>query len=95
MQDQQLYDHLVKAEVASYLLPVKTLLLFIGTVLRSRIIQRKGLEAIPAIYKLIRYWWAWTPSLPDPMSKASLRLDAKSVHYASLPVERRSPVAQS
>lgn len=44
---------------------MKTLLLFIGTVLRSRIIQRRGLEAIPAIYKLILYWWAWTPPQSD------------------------------
>jgi len=40
---------------------MKTLLLFIGTVLRSRIIQRKKLGSIPAIYKLIRYWWSWRP----------------------------------
>jgi hypothetical protein len=49
------------AEIASYISFMKTLLLFIGTVLRSRIIQRKKLGAIPAICKLIRYWWNWTP----------------------------------
>lgn len=42
---------------------MKTLLLLIGTVLRSCIIQRKGLGAIPAIYKLVRYWWTWTPPM--------------------------------
>jgi len=52
------------AEIASYISVMKTLLLFIGTVLRSRIIQRKKLGAIPAIYQLIRYWWSWTP--PEP-----------------------------
>jgi hypothetical protein len=56
---------LVIAEFASYLLAMKTLLLFTGTVLRSRIIQRKRLEAIPAIYKLVRHWWAWTPPQSD------------------------------
>jgi hypothetical protein len=55
------------AEFASYLSAMKTLLLFIGTVLRSRIIQRKGLRALPAIYKLIRYWWSWTPLSVDSM----------------------------
>jgi len=49
---------------------MKTLLLFIGTVLRSRIIQRKGLEALPAIYKLILYWWSWTPPLPKSQVSA-------------------------
>jgi hypothetical protein len=53
--------HRVMAEVASYLLAMETLLLLIGTVLRSRIIQRKGLEGTPAIYKLVGYWWAWIP----------------------------------
>jgi hypothetical protein len=52
------------AEIASYIPFMKTLLLFIGTVLRSRIIQRKKLGALPAIYKLIRYWWSWTPPQP-------------------------------
>jgi hypothetical protein len=47
-------DHLVMAEVASYLLALKTLLLFIGMVVHSRITQRKGLEAIQGIYKLVR-----------------------------------------
>jgi hypothetical protein len=42
------------AEVASYLLAMKTLLLFIGMVVHSRITQRKGLEAIQGIYKLVR-----------------------------------------
>jgi hypothetical protein len=53
---------------------MKTLLLFIGTVLRSRIIQRKGLGAVPAIYKLILYWWIWTP----PQSDATLQVTAVS-----------------
>ena len=47
---------------------MKTLLLFIGTVLRSRIIQRKKLGAIPAIYRLIRYWWSWTPPQLEELS---------------------------
>ena len=62
---QGLDGSLVIAEFASYLSPMKTLLLFIGTVLRSRIIQRKGFGAIPAIYKLIQYWWTWTPPQID------------------------------
>jgi hypothetical protein len=53
------------AEFASYLSAMKTLLLFIGVVLRSRIIQRERLGAIPAICKLVRYWWTWTPPEPD------------------------------
>ncbi len=78
---------LVIAEVASYLSGMQTLLLLIGTVLRSRIIQRKGLGAIPAICMLVRYWWIWTPPLPEARSERPLRLahqdeTSKSV-YAS------------
>jgi len=50
---------------------MKTLLLFIGTVLRSRIIQRKGLGAIPAIYRLIQYWWTWTLPQSDQQEQPS------------------------
>lgn len=56
---------MVIAEPGSYLSAMKTLLLFIGTVLRSRIIQRKGLRSIPAIYKLVLHWWAWSQPQPD------------------------------
>ncbi len=54
---------------------MKALLLFIGTVLRSRNIQRRKLGAIPAISKLIQYWWTWTPSLPDSSSEALATLN--------------------
>jgi len=70
------------AEIASYIFLMKTLLLFIGTVLRSRIIQRKKLGAIPAIYRLIRYWWSWTP--PEPA--------ARSDELTRLPEMEGSPV---
>jgi hypothetical protein len=56
----------VIAEFATYLSAMKTLLLFIGTVRRSGIIQRKGLRAIPAIYELVRHWWSWTPPQSEP-----------------------------
>lgn len=63
---------------------MKTLLLFIGTVLRSRIIQRKGLGAIPAVYRLVRYWWDWTPPQEDTVSKPLLSFNPESDHQISL-----------
>jgi hypothetical protein len=74
---------------------MKTLLLFIGTVLRSRIIQRKGLDAIPAIYNLVRYWWTWTPPLPDAAPEFPLRLNTQGGHQTSLLVAMTNPVGQS
>jgi hypothetical protein len=71
---------------------MKTLLLFIGTVLRSRIIQRKGLGAMPVIYKLILYWWAWTPAQPDPQApKSPLCLNTKSSHKGALLLAESNP----
>jgi hypothetical protein len=74
---------------------MKTLLLFIGTVLRSRIIQRKGLGAIPAIYKLVRYWWTWTSPQPDLKCETALCLSTKGGYQPSLLAEQKNPVAQS
>jgi hypothetical protein len=82
---------LVIAEFASYLWAMKTLLLFIGTVLRSRILQRKGLGAVPAVYKLILYWWMWTPPQPDVQSEAPRGLNTKSSHEASLLLNGPNP----
>ena len=82
---------LVVAEFASYLLAMKTLLLFIGTVLRSRIIQRKGRGAIPAIYKLVQYWWTWTPPQRNPSSVYLLRLERPMQPNGFLHVEEQSP----
>jgi hypothetical protein len=71
---------------------MKTLLLFIGTVLRSRIIQRKGLGAIPAIYKLILYWWTWTPPQREPQVSAVSEHQEQSSGFVT--AERVKPIAQ-
>ena len=90
---RQLVGRLAIAEFASYLSAMKTLLLFIGTVLRSRIIQRRGLGAIPAIYKLVRHWWTWTPPQPDSRSECLLRLEHAKQSKALLLVEGKNPLA--
>ncbi len=80
------------AEFATYLSGMKTLLLFIGTVLRSRIIQRKGLGAIPAIYKLILHWWSWTPLQPEAQVSGVSEYQEQSLGVA--PAERVELLAQ-
>lgn len=71
---------------------MKTLLLFIGTVLRSRVIQRKGLGAIPAIYKLILYWWTWTA--PQPDSQAPIVGKQLEPSTGTIATRRVKPIAQ-
>jgi hypothetical protein len=71
---------------------MKTLLLFIGTVLRSRVIQRKGLGAIPAIYKLILHWWTWVPPQPDSQVSAVAEQQGKSSGAAA--TRWGNPIAQ-
>jgi hypothetical protein len=71
---------------------MKTLLLFIGMVLRSRIIERKGLGAIPAIYKLILYWWSWTP--PQSELRVSTVPEYQEQSSGVLVSGQGNPVAQ-
>lgn len=71
---------------------MKTLLLFIGTVLRSRIIQRKGLWAIPTLYRLVLYWWSWTPPQLEPQASNVSEHQEQSSGVNT--TERVKPVAQ-